>query len=199
MNLPDPIVTFDETPSDIDVYAMTIPPRVTSAEDEPPADTSQLFPDKNDEFNSKVENTVVISSTEPQENEIIPDPSYLKWNVVKTDSEVHVEKLERRLKLLQEGKIKPKAPPVNKDPFRDEEIVDLDKLVPQAYEPTSEQDPLLDNEDEEQDNDWREEVVSVPKREDPVPKGVRKYDANEHTPILGRRDESQSCACCTIS
>jgi hypothetical protein len=127
MNLPDPIVTF--------------------AEDEPPADTSQLFPDKNYEFNSKVENTVVISSTEPQENEIIPDPSYLKWNVVKTDSEVHVEKLgnyhttnnfydiiwarrvnirkstndlfpERRLKLLQEGKIKPKAPPVNKDPFR---------------------------------------------------------------------------------
>ncbi len=74
--------------------------------------------------------------------------------------------------------------------------MDLDKLVPQAYEPTSEQDPLLDH-DEEQDNDWREEVA--PKHEVPVRKDVRKYGANENTPILGRRDEEQSCACCTIS
>lgn len=93
MNLPDPIVTFEEIPSDIDVYAMTIPAaEVTSAQNEPPVDSSQLF-SENDEFNAKVESTIIASTTEPQENKIVPDPVYLKWSVVKTDSEVHIEKL----------------------------------------------------------------------------------------------------------
>jgi len=76
----------------------------------------------------------------------------------------------------------------------DEEIVDLDKLIPQAYEPISDREPLLDAEDEEQDNDWREEI---PKRETLARKDVKQYVANENTPILSRHDSDQRC-CCTI-
>jgi len=96
MNLPDPIVTFDETPSEIDVYTMEIPQATLATSDEI-IDPTQLFPTDND-FNAKVEKVSNATQEEARENNIASDQRvHLKWNVVKTDSEVHIEKLGKFL------------------------------------------------------------------------------------------------------